>query len=124
MKKILVFGDSIAWGAFDFEKGGWVERLKTKFLSTYGNGGGIGVYNMSVPSNNTTGVLETIENDVIKINKIEPEDCIFLFSIGLNDPVYVDTKDNVGVPFDSYKNNLEKIVEISKKYTKDIISLA
>lgn len=121
MKKILVFGDSIAWGAFDFEKGGWVERLKTKFLSTYGNGGGIGVYNMSVSSNNTTGVLETIENDIIKINKIEPEDCIFLFSIGSNDPVYVDTKDNVGVPFDLYKNNLEKIVEISKKYTKDII---
>jgi lysophospholipase L1-like esterase len=28
MVKILVFGDSIAWGAFDLEKGGWVEKIK------------------------------------------------------------------------------------------------
>jgi len=121
MKKILIFGDSISWGAFDYERGGWVERLKTKYLDTYGSGGGIGVYNLSVSSNNTPGVLETIENDITKINKIEPEDYVFLFSIGSNDPVYIDTRENIGVPFDLYKNNLEKIIEISKKYTRDII---
>lgn len=27
-KKICVFGASITWGAFDNEKGGWVNRLK------------------------------------------------------------------------------------------------
>ena len=31
--KICVFGDSIAWGACDFEKGGWADRLKTYFLA-------------------------------------------------------------------------------------------
>ena len=121
MKKILIFGDSISWGAFDYDKGGWAERLKIKYLGTYSNGKGIGVYNLSISSNNTTGVLETIENDIIKFNKILPADYIFLFSIGSNDPAYIDMKDNVVVPIDLYKNNLEKIVEISKKYSKEII---
>ncbi|NTU66654.1 MAG: hypothetical protein HGB08_01895 [Candidatus Moranbacteria bacterium] len=121
MKKILIFGDSISWGAFDDEKGGWVERLKTRYLDTFSEGKRIGVYNLSVSSNNTAGVLETIESDIEKFNKIEPEEYTLIFSIGSNDPVYVDTKDNVGVPFDSYRSNLEKIVEISKKYSNDIV---
>ena len=28
MIKILIFGDSVSWEAFDNEKGGWFERLK------------------------------------------------------------------------------------------------
>ncbi|MCK5416236.1 hypothetical protein KAI92_02295 [Candidatus Parcubacteria bacterium] len=52
MKKILVFGDSIAWGAFDCDYGGWVERLKIKYLKTYKKEG-LGVYNLSISSNNT-----------------------------------------------------------------------
>lgn len=121
MKKILAFGDSISWGAFDYEKGGWVERLKTRYFNTYENGHGIGVYNLSVSSNNTTGVLDTLENDIKKFNEIESEDYIFLFSIGSNDPVYAGTREHVGVPFDTFRTNLKKIIEISKKYSKNIV---
>ncbi len=121
MKKILVFGDSISWGAFDYDYGGWVERLKTKYLKTYANGSGIGFYNLSISSNNTTGVLNSIEQEAEKFNRIEPEEYIFLFSIGSNDPVYINSRDNLGVPFDEYKNNLEKIINISKKFTSDIV---
>ena len=32
IKRICVFGDSITWGACDYEKGGCVERLKTDLL--------------------------------------------------------------------------------------------
>jgi len=120
MKKILIFGDSIAWGAFDFEYGGWVERLKTKYLGTYKKEE-IGVYNLSISSNDTRGILYSLEKELSIFNKIEPEEYIFLFSIGSNDPLYVDTRNNIRVPFDEFKNNLKKIIELSKKYTTKIV---
>ncbi len=42
---ICIFGDSITWGACDYEKGGWVERLKIYFLEHTDN---IEVYNLGV----------------------------------------------------------------------------
>lgn len=120
MTKVLIFGDSIAWGAFDEEHGGWVERLKTKYLKTFKEEG-VAVYNLAVSSNDTRGVLFALEKEVEIINFIEPEEYVFLFSIGSNDPLYVDSRDNVRVPFNEYKNNLKKIVELSKKYASRII---
>ncbi|HMY80652.1 MAG TPA: GDSL-type esterase/lipase family protein [Candidatus Absconditabacterales bacterium] len=119
MAKILVFGDSIAWGAFDNEKGGWVERLKTSFLQDY-NDQGIGVYNLAVSSNDTRGVLKFLESDINKIDAIEPEEYILLFSIGSNDPRYIDTPGNVFIPQDEFKRNLQKIIMTAKKYSKQI----
>jgi len=120
MVKILVFGDSIAWGAFDNEFGGWTERLKTHFLKNYEEKG-IGVYNLSVSSNDTRGVLEFLEQDIKKIAKIEPEKNIFIFSIGSNDPRYMDKQNNVVVPKKEFEENLKKIINISKKHSKKII---
>lgn len=121
MTKILIFGDSIAWGAFDDEKGGWAERLKTKYLSTFDNDNGVGVYNLSVSSNNTRGVLHSIENEIGKFNKIEPDDYILLFSIGCNDSACSSSIDDFGVPPDEFIHNLERIIAISKKYSQNII---
>jgi len=121
MKKILVFGDSIGWGAFDYEYGGWVERLKTKYFKTFEGEKSIGVYNLSVSSNTTKGVLDRIEKEVEKFNEIEPDKYVFLFAIGSNDPLYVNTKDDVWVPFDEFKENLGKIIEVSKKFSNEII---
>ena len=42
---ICVFGDSITWGASDYEKGGWVERLKTYLMK---NKNDVDVYNLGV----------------------------------------------------------------------------
>ncbi len=121
MIKILVFGDSIAWGAFDCDYGGWVERLKTKYFKSYREGSGINVYNLSISSNDTKGVLHNLEKQLDIFNNIEPEEYVFLFSIGSNDPIYVDTRENINVPFKEFKDNLKKIVKLSKKYTSKII---
>ncbi|MGM5479948.1 MAG: SGNH/GDSL hydrolase family protein [Nanobdellota archaeon] len=120
MVKILVFGDSIAWGAFDNEKGGWVERLKTHFLQNYEDQG-VGIYNFSVSSNDTRGVLDFLESDVHKINQIEKEDLILLFSIGSNDLRYIDEPNNVFISKKEFDENLQKIIETAKKYSKNII---
>lgn len=119
MVKILVFGDSIAWWAFDNEKGGWVERLKTNFFQNYSDQY-IGVYNLAVSSNDTRGILKFLESDINKIDKIEPEEYILLFSIGSNDLRYIDKPDNIFVPQDEFEENLQKIIMIAKKYSKKI----
>ncbi|MFH1838094.1 MAG: hypothetical protein ABH808_01185 [Candidatus Kuenenbacteria bacterium] len=51
MKKILIFGDSIAWGAFDYSHGGLAERLRKKYFQTYKSHKSethISVYNLSI----------------------------------------------------------------------------
>jgi len=120
MVKILVFGDSIAWGAFDNEKGGWVERLKTHFLQNYREQG-VGIYNLSVSSNDSRGVLKFLESDIEKINQIEKEDLILLFSIGSNDPRYIDEPKNIFISKKEFDENLQKIIDIAKKHSKNII---
>jgi len=120
MVKILVFGDSISWGAFDNDCGGWVERLKIYFWQNYKEKE-ISVYNLSVSSNDTRGVLEFLENDIKKITQIAPEELILLFSIGSNDPMYTNEKNNILVPVKEFKDNLQKIINISKKYSNKII---
>lgn len=120
MVKVLVFGDSISWGAFDTEYGDWVERLKTYFMQSYEKKE-IGIYNLSVSFNNTRSILEFLEQDIKKINKIEPEELILLFSIGSNDSMYINEKNNVIVPVKEFEENLQKIITIAKKYSKKII---
>ncbi len=120
MVKILVFGDSIAWGAFDSKYGGWVSRLKSYFLKEY-NKTEVGVYNLAVSSNDTRGVLKFLENDINKITKIEKEDLILLFSIGSNDLMYFKNRENINIDLLEFERNLKEIIEISKKYSKIII---
>jgi len=116
-KKILVFGDSIAWGAFDTEKGGWVERLKIHFLNNYGQKG-IGVYNLAVSGANTDHIRRHLRADVNKITDIESEDMIVVFSIGSNDPAYINTREKVFVRPDKFKENITSLITLSKKLAK------
>ena len=45
MAVICVFGDSVAWGAYDTDAGGWVNRL---WLHCADNAREIDVYNLSI----------------------------------------------------------------------------
>lgn len=120
MVKILVFGDSIGWGAFDIEKGGWVERLKIFYLKSFKQRG-VSVYNCSISSDTSKGVLNRIESTVDNILKIENEEIIFLFSIGTNDAAYLNSKDNFEIPIEIFKENINKIIEKAKKYSNKIL---
>jgi acyl-CoA thioesterase-1 len=106
--RIYVFGDSIAWGAFDEEKGGWVDRLKIHFFNQedtdYAE-----VYNLGLPGMKTTDLLKRIE--------IECGDCnpdIIIFSIGINDSSF-------GTPIEEFRENLEKLCEKARKFTEKIV---
>ncbi len=109
----IIFGDSIAWGAFDLFNGGWVEQYKTSLFPDKENF----VYNCSVSGNTSTNVLYRIKQEII--GRIDPDDDLrIIFAFGINDAGKRDQKHLVTL--ETFKGNLLEIIKIVKKYTDDI----
>ena len=87
MQKIFIFGDSIAYGAWD-PAGGWVERLRQWLFVTTRDEYNLGtfLYNLSVVGDTTTDLLKRF---LPEIEARQSGDMIF-FAAGLNDAQFVD----------------------------------
>jgi len=109
---ICIFGDSITWGAWDEEFGGWSNRLNIYF-NTLPNGY-LELYNLGMSGEDTRKMLPRVENEC----KFRNPD-IIIFAIGINDSISFVNKPNV--PINEFKNNIEKLIEIAKKFTNEII---
>lgn len=112
-KNICIFGDSITWGKFDTEKGGWADRLKI-FLEEKSDD--FEVYNLGVSGNITEDVFKRFETE----SKVRQAN-ILIFSIGINDSLYINSKDNPLTPLDKFKSNLKDLIAKSRKFTEEII---
>ena len=95
MAQILIFGNSIIYGAWDKE-GGWVSRLR-KFLDEKNLSSGPNfyclVYNLGISGNTTDDLLERFEFE-IKQRLKEDEETIILFAIGINDSQFLQSENN------------------------------
>ena len=114
-KTICVFGSSIAWGAWDPEKGGWVGRLRS-YVETRNNNDYIQVYNCGVSGDNSEWLLKRIEVECVAR---EPD--LVLIAIGMNDSQYINTKDNSRVPLEKFQSNLGELLMKAKKYALEVI---
>jgi len=117
MSKILVFGDSITWGAFDSEGGGWVERLKVSMWTK----GDIQVYNLGISGEKTSNLLERFESEETKARSKENEETIIIFAIGINDSYFVHSKNSLMVPPEQFKENIQKLTDLAQKFSSKII---
>lgn len=113
MARILVFGDSTAWGAWDLKKGGWVNRLWFYFAEKDQN---IDVYNLSISGGTTDTILARFESEA----KTREAD-ILIFQFGGNDAAYEHKESNYLVPLDKFKANVKEIIQRAKKITGKII---
>ena len=116
MSIICVFGDSIAWGASDFEKGGWVERLKVFMWENYDSD----VYNLGVSGEKTPNILKRFESET-KARIEEGEDVILIFAVGINDSYFIHSKNDFMTPLDGFKLNIQGIIERAQKLSPRII---
>jgi lysophospholipase L1-like esterase len=114
MSNICVFGDSIAWGAFDKEKGGWVNRLRLFFDSKFD--GEIHLYNLGVSGENTEKLLKRFKDECRA-----REANIIIFAIGINDAQYIDTPDNPRVSKNNFNKNLRELFDQAKVFSEKII---
>ncbi len=111
---ICIFGDSIAWGAVDPKKGGWVGRLKSylEIKDKYN----AAVYNLGVSGDNTDDLLNRFS---MEAKAREPNSIIF--SIGINDAQYIRNEANPRVNIKRFENNIIKLMKLARKFTKTIL---
>jgi len=121
MKKpesICVFGDSTAWGAWDLEKGGWVNRLWFYVAKSAEEDDYVGLYNCSISGGSSKTILERFESEA----KIRKADAL-IFQTGGNDASYRHTSDNYMVSPEKFRENIGEIIIRAKKITRNIIFL-
>jgi len=122
MTRILVFGDSITAGSYDHEEGGWVNRLR-KFLDVKvltESKFSYRIYNLGISGDTTEGLLHRLESEAKNRIK-ETEDNVIIFQIGLNDSILILDKGKLITSSKKFSKNIQKLVKISSKITKNII---
>ncbi len=118
MSKILAFGDSITWGAVDPDGGGWVGRLKT--LLEVESDFEVEIYNLGVSGETTDGLLERLESET-KARLKEDREITFIFAIGINDSLFIHSKNDLNIKLEKIKENIQKIISIARKFSSRII---
>jgi lysophospholipase L1-like esterase len=119
MARILVFGDSIVWGADDLEFGGWVNRFKIWFKGT---GKFNEVFNLGNPGEDSNQLLKRIENEC-KI-RLKPEHRtanVVIIQIGMNDSQYLFDKKIFRTSLKKFQINIQELIKISKKFVSKVI---
>jgi lysophospholipase L1-like esterase len=110
---ICVFGDSTAWGAWDLEKGGWVNRL---WLFCSKRSKDKIIYNLSVSGGTTETILSRFEKEA-KTREVN----VLIFQSGGNDAAYRTKKENFLVPTDKFRENVTEIIKKAKAITDRIV---
>jgi len=106
---ICIFGDSITEGYYDYEKGGWVNRLKEKFTNN-------NIYNFGISGDTTDDLLDRFSSDIKDKN---PE--LIIFAIGINDSEFFPKENKNLIEFDKFKNNIKELIKKSREFTNGIV---
>lgn len=124
MAVIYAFGDSITYGAWDIEKGGWVARLRHILDQKQEKDPDLYyiLHNLGIPSETTEGLVARFETET-EARSRENEEAIFLFAFGANDAAFI-TKDNkFKVSVDDYSANLATVLAKARAISPKIIML-
>lgn len=113
---ICIFGDSIVWGACDYEKGGWVERLKSYLMQ---NKEDVDVYNLGVSGNNTQDLLNRFDAE-ITARKSETT-VMVVIAVGINDAQYIKTRGNPRVNLKEFGENIAALLGKAREITERVI---
>lgn len=125
MANILVFGASTTYGAWDRE-GGWVARLRkdidqkiveSKFEIDHL------VYNLGISGDKTWDLLKRFEVETDARKGRHNEEVVILFHIGINDCIYNNSGGGVEVSQTQFRENLEKLINLAKKYSEKILAI-
>jgi lysophospholipase L1-like esterase len=110
--RICIFGDSIAWGANDFECGGWAAYL-WRYLYEKDE---TDVCNLGISGDVTTQTLKRFDVEA----SARRADAI-MFALGVNDSAYVKSKDARWTPHEEFTKNLPQLYEKAGRFTDNIV---
>jgi acyl-CoA thioesterase I len=111
--RVLLFGDSIAFGRNDPRSGGWANLLGKYIDSREGKNV---FFNLSVPFETSRGLYERFKSEAIRrIGDKPKKEVIILIAVGINDSS-IDLKTNLPrTSLDEFSRNMAKTIETSKK---------
>jgi lysophospholipase L1-like esterase len=123
MDKILVFGDSIAYGKWD-SKGGWVARLREHIDTTYNfeKGGNTQVFNLCIPGEVLPRLAERFENE-LKMRIFPGEKNLIIIACGLNDSCANNWMTEKQTDREEFKTAYEKIINIAREHSCEIVAI-
>jgi lysophospholipase L1-like esterase len=118
--RILIFGDSVPYGAWDTE-GGWADRLKRELHRQYVSSGGKvmhEVLNLGVGADTSSHIRDRLRTEIEFRNR-GSSDIILIFAFTIN-----DTKINNGdvkTSAQRFKENIHDIAAIAQAYADRIV---
>jgi len=106
----IIFGDSISYGLYDKEYLGWVNRIRLNLNNNHY------IFNLAIPGESSKNILDRFEIE-LKNRYNELDNFKLIFAFGIKDALLL-SKDNNHINI--FKENILKIIEISKNYTEYI----
>ena len=111
--EIIVFGDSITYGAWDKE-GGWVARLR-RFIDEKYPEQHI-TYNLGISGDTSKDVLERVELEAKR--RIFEKSPLIIFQIGINDSAILSSKRNEEwISIKEFERNIKRLIFEARKIT-------
>jgi len=110
---ICIFGDSIAYGAFDQDLGGWVNRLRLYLESRNFDGE---VYNLGISGDNSSGLLERLDKE---LGRRIPATVVI--AIGINDSQYLSDQKINRIDLVKFESNIIKTIDKVKNAADELL---
>jgi len=110
-KDICIFGNSIVWGVYDPENGGWAAMLKNYYEEKDGRS----VYALGICGDTTEGLLKRLE-----IEALVRGPSFIIFAIGINDSQFLKQENKTQISLEKFKENLEELFATANKFTDKI----
>src|SRR5882757_7384567 len=125
--RVLIFGDSIAYGEYD-SQGGWADRLKTFYFGRHLTGDGLdmaaspSIYNLSMPGELIRHMALRLPHETVARRDAweDKTEFAFIFAAGLNDTLVDDN----GQPISStqqFTQDLEELLAVALLFSQRIL---
>jgi len=116
--RILIFGDSITWGADDQETGGWIVKLKVDFKR---EGKFYEVFNLADPGKATDKLLLHFESDCkFRIKSAHKARDMIILQAGLNDS-QTDDKGVHRIEIEQFRKNIKNLIEKARQLVDNVV---
>ncbi len=114
--KIVIFGDSIVWGAGLPFRTAWANLLRNFLEKRNKKYSPVELYDLGIDRDTTEELLKRFD---IEIEARHPN--VIIFAVGINDSAYRRNKNNPLVTVKKFESNLLKLINKAKKLTDKII---
>lgn len=121
--EIFVFGDSIAYGAWDRD-GGWVARLRRyideKIMAPNNEDYYSHLYNLGISGETSAGTLARFDEEMnARLRKAKT--CAVVFAIGTNDSQLLLAQNEHQISLTDFERNIRALVAKARQYTENIM---